>query len=240
MRQLLPGVLLGLVCLVAAGAPAAKLKTEPLGPPTAEQFQTAENNLKQIALAWHNYHDTHGHFPSNEVSKDGKALLSWRVQLLPYMEAEGLYKQFKLDEPWDSDHNKKLIDRMPKLYAPVRGKADPGITYCQVFTGKHGLIKSGQKLGFAGITDGSSNTLFCVEAGKPVTWTKPDDLDFDGKQVPALGGMFDGRFHGAMCDGSVRRFKKGVDAEVMRRLIGPDDGEIVSVDDAIDPDTDKK
>jgi hypothetical protein len=240
MRHLLPAGLWGLACAIAAGAPAAKPKTEPLGPPTAEQFQAAENNLKQIALAWHNYHDTYGHFPCNEVSKDGKVLLSWRVQLLPYLEADDLYKEFKLDEPWDSDHNRKLIDKMPKVYAPVRGKADPGMTFYQVFTGKHGLIKSGQKLGFAGITDGSSNTLFCVEAGKPVTWTKPDDLDFDGKTVPALGGMFDGKFHGAMCDGSVRRFKKGADADVMRRLIGPADGEIVSVDEAVDPDTDKK
>ena len=240
MRQRVPTLLIGLGCLAAAAAPAAKPKSEPLPPPTAEHFQAAENNLKEIGIAWHTYHDNYGHFPSNEVSKDGKALLSWRVQLLPYLDAEDLYKQFKLDEPWDSETNKKLIDRMPKIYTPVRVKADPGTTYYQVFTGKHGLLKSGQKLGFAGILDGSSNTLFCVEAGKPVTWTKPDDLDYDGKQVPTLGGMFDGRFHAAMCDGSVRRFKKGVDADLMRRLIGPDDGEIVSVDDAVDPDTDKK
>ena len=236
MRQLLPGALLGVVGLVAAGAPGAKPKSDPLPPPTAEQFQRAEDNLKEIALAWHNYHDVYGHFPSNEVSKDGKALLSWRVQLLPYLEADDLYKQFKLDEPWDGETNKKLIDKMPKVFAPVRGKADPGMTYYQVFTGKHGLLQPGQKLSLLGITDGSSNTLLCVEAGKPVVWTKPDDLAFDGKQLPALGGMFDGKFHGAMCDGSVRRFKKSPDADVMRRLIGPQDGEVVSVDDAVDPD----
>jgi hypothetical protein len=239
MRQSLPALLIGLVALATAAAPAAKTKSEPLPPPTTEQFQKAENNLKEIALGWHNYHDTYGHFPSNEVSKDGKPLLSWRVQLLPYLEAEDLHKQFKLDEPWDSEANKKLIDKMPRLYAPVRGKADPGLTYYQVFTGKAGLIKSGQKLALFGITDGTSNTLLCVEAGKPVVWTKPDDLEFDGKQLPALGGMFDGRFHGAMCDGSVRRFKKSPDADVMRRLIGPQDGEVVSVDDAVDPDGDK-
>jgi len=240
MRRLLPAALTAIAGLVAAGAPAGKPKSDPLPPPTVEQFQAAENNLKLIALGWHNYHDANGHFPSNEVSKDGKGLLSWRVQLLPYLEADDLYKQFKLDEPWDSETNKKLIEKMPKVFATVRGAAEPGMTYYQAFTGKGGLIKSGQKLGLAGITDGTSNTLLCVESGKPVIWTKPEDLDFDGKKVPALGGMFDGKFHGAMCDGSVRRFRKGPDADVMRRLIGPQDGEIVSVDEVLDPDGDKK
>jgi len=240
MRLLLPGAVLALCCLIAVGAPATKPKTEPLGPPTPEQFQTAENNLKQIALAWHNYHDTNGHFPCNEVDKDGKALLSWRVQILPYIEELDLYKQFKLDEPWDSATNKKLIDKMPKMYAPVRGKVDPGLTYYQVFTGKHGLLKSGEKLSLAGITDGTSNTLLCVEAAKPVVWTKPDDLVFDGTDVPAVGGMFDGKFHGCMCDGSVRRFKKGVDAELMKKLIDPQDGNVVNIEDAVDPAEEKK
>jgi hypothetical protein len=240
MRQFLSIALVGVAFLAAVGAPAGKEKAEPLAPPTAEQLQAAENNLKQMGIAWHNYHDTYNHFPSNEVSKDGKALLSWRVQLLPYLEEEALYKQFKLDEPWDSDHNKKLVDKMPKLYSPVRGKADPGLTFYQVFTGKGGLIKSGQKLTLAGITDGSSNTLLCVESAKPVIWTKPEDLDFDGKKVPALGGVFDGKFHGVMCDGSVRRFKKGADDDVLRRLIGPQDGEVVNIEEVVDPDTDKK
>ena len=240
MRLVLPGVLVGASYLIAAGAPAVKPKVEPLGPPTPEQFRTAENNLKQIALAWHNSHDTNNHFPCNEVTKDGKDLLSWRVQILPYIEELDLYKQFKLDEPWDSETNKKLIDKMPKLYAPVRGKTDPGLTFYQVFTGKHGLIQSGEKRGFATVTDGLSNTLLCVESAKPVVWTKPDDLVFDGKDVPAVGGMFDGKFHAAMGDGSVRRLKKGLDADLMRKLIDPQDGQVVSVEDAVDPDEEKK
>ena len=50
------------------------------------------------------------------VDKKGKKLLSWRVQILPYIEQDNLYKQFKLDEPWDSEHNKKLIRQMPRIY----------------------------------------------------------------------------------------------------------------------------
>jgi prepilin-type processing-associated H-X9-DG protein len=231
-------------CVFAGGwgraAPAPKPKADPPGPVTEDQLRTAENNLKQIALGWHNYEAANGHFPSNEVGKGNKLLLSWRVQLLPYIEEHNLYKDFKLNEPWDSDHNKKLIDRMPKLFAPVRGKADPGMTFYQSFTGKNAVIKPGQKMTFAGITDGSSNTLMVAEAAKPVIWTKPDDLPFDGKDVPALGGIFDGKFHVAFCDGSVYRFRKGINAETLRRLIDPADGEVVDRNDAIDKDEEKK
>jgi len=34
-----------------------------------------------------------------------------------YIEEQKLYQEFKLDEPWDSDHNKKLIAKMPKVFA---------------------------------------------------------------------------------------------------------------------------
>jgi len=75
------------------------------------------NNLKQMGLAMHNYMDVNKSFPAHAVySKDGKPLLSWRVMILPYIEQDALYRQFKLDEPWDSDHNKKLMAQMPKIY----------------------------------------------------------------------------------------------------------------------------
>jgi len=233
-------VVLGAAAAIALAAPAAKPKTEPLGPITEEQLARSTNNLKQIGLAWHNYHDTNGTFPCNEVSNGGKALLSWRVQILPFLEEDELYKQFHLDEPWDSEHNKKLIDKMPKVFAPVRAKADSGMTFYQVFTGKHGFIKTGEKRGVATVTDGLSNTFMCVEAAKPVIWTKPDDLEFDGTTVPAVGGLFDGKFHAVMGDGAVRRFRKELNAETMRRLIDPQDGEPVDIESAEDRGEEKK
>src|SRR5262245_25846966 len=228
------------VAALAFAAPAPKAKDEPPGPVTQEQLDKTANNLKQLAIAWHNYESVYGHLPSNEYGKGKMPLLSWRVQILPYIEEEALYKQFKLDEPWDSDNNKKLIDKMPKIFAPVRGKADVGMTFYLSFTGKNAVLKPGQKATLAGITDGTSNTLMVAEAAKPVIWTKPDDLPFDGKDLPALGGMFDGKFHAAFCDGSVSRFRKGVNEKTLRCLIDPQDGEIVDRDDAIDKDEEKK
>ncbi len=97
----------------------------------------SRNNLKQIALAMINFSDANGFMPPPAIcGKDGKPLLSWRVAILPYIEQGNLYNQFKLDEPWDSPNNKPLLARMPKIYAPIRGKTkQPYSTFYQVFVG---------------------------------------------------------------------------------------------------------
>src|SRR5262249_4640699 len=68
--------------------------------PDAVRRRRSQNNLKMIGLALHNHHDVNNAFPAPAIySKDGKALLSWRVAILPYLEQDNLYKQFRLDEP---------------------------------------------------------------------------------------------------------------------------------------------
>ncbi len=98
-------------------------------PVTKKDLATSTSNLKQIAIAFHAFHDTTAGLPADITDKAGKPLLSWRVAILPYIEQSELYNQFKLDEPWDSANNKKLIEKMPKLYAPVRVKAKAGETF---------------------------------------------------------------------------------------------------------------
>ncbi len=84
------------------------------------------NNLKQIALAMHNYHARHNTFPpAYNKSPDGKPLLSWRVQILPFLDQKALYDEFHQDEPWDSPHNKTLISRMPVVYSCPSGSRTP-------------------------------------------------------------------------------------------------------------------
>jgi Protein of unknown function (DUF1559) len=221
--------------------PKQKGKAEGPGPITARQLKQSAKQLEHIALAFHNYSDDKRALPTNQLSKDKKPLLSWRVQVLPYIEQEPLYQQFKLDEPWDSEHNKKLIAKMPRMYAPVRGKVEPGMTFYQAFGGSRGWLKPGARLP-SSFPDGTSNTFLVAEAAKPVVWTKPADLIFNGKDVPELGGLFDGRFHAAMADGSVNRFRKGIDANILKLLIDPADGIPLPADFGIDttevPDTD--
>ena len=81
------------------------------------------NNLKQIGVALLNYQDAEGKLPSaTGAGADGKPLLSWRVRILPYIEEAELYRQFHLDEPWDSEHNKPLIAKMPAIFAAPGSK----------------------------------------------------------------------------------------------------------------------
>jgi hypothetical protein len=94
----------------------------------------SRNNLKKIARAMHSYNDTMGTLPPAVLSKGGRPLLSWRVLLLPYLDQGDLYRQFRLDQPWDSPHNRKLLARMPAVYRTP--SARPDTTFYQVFVGQ--------------------------------------------------------------------------------------------------------
>jgi RNA polymerase sigma factor (sigma-70 family) len=99
------------------------------------QRQKSLNNLKQIGRAFQKYDDAQGHLPAEIQDKDGQPLLSWRVALLPYLGQEALYKQFALDQPWDSEHNLKLLAKMPAIYRVGIEPKEGTHTYYQVFVG---------------------------------------------------------------------------------------------------------
>jgi hypothetical protein len=173
----------------------------------AERLRAASaNNLKQIVLATHNYHDTYNKFPANIVDKDGKPLLSWRILLLPFVEQDNLYKQFRLNEAWDSPHNKALLANMPAVFSSPRVKVkERGHTTYLGFAGPGSAFEPGKELHFASITDGLSNTIFAVESTTAYPWTRPIDLPFDPKaELPAFGKAYKNVPLCGMCDGSTR------------------------------------
>jgi hypothetical protein len=206
-----------------------------------KDLKLSEDNLKKIGKAIHAYADDHKNIaprnfpieerrpgkkgtPSEELKK--KLLLSWRVGILPYLGENDLYKQFKLDEAWDSDNNKKLIEKMPTVFKPVRGKVKEGETYYQGFAGENSFLdpRFGHNIP-ASIPDGLSNTGMIFEAAEPVIWTKPADIPFDVKKpVPKIGGQFDGESLALLCDGTVIHLKKNPDDAEMKNLIQPADG----------------
>jgi hypothetical protein len=222
-------------------AAAVKLDMAAAGVAAAEAVQKVRqaaarihsvNNLKQLALAMHNYHDATGQFPPQAVyDKNGKPLLSWRVLILPYIEGDQLFKEFKLDEPWDSEHNKKLLAKMPRVFAMQSQPANATETFYQAFTGKGALFDGKQGIKITDITDGTSNTIMFVEAAKAVPWTKPEDLTYDpDKPLPKLGNFFGKGFNAALCDGSVRFISAAIAEANLRALITRNGGEVLPMD----------
>jgi type II secretory pathway pseudopilin PulG len=191
------------------------------------------NNLRQIGLAMISYESDQGKLPA-QASYDaaGRPLLSWRVHVLPYLEQQTLYSQFHLDEPWDSEHNKPLADKMPPIYASPRYPSETETLYV-LPTGK-GLVFDGSNgRTLASISDGTSNTILAVEAnpGAAVIWTKPEDLKFDADNP--WKGLADDRAASVsvlMADGSVQAIPRSLDGAKLRGLLTPDGGEAVSLD----------
>ena len=193
------------------------------------------NNLKQIGLALHNYHAANNTFPkAASTDKKGKKLLSWRVAILPYIEQNALYEKFKLDEPWDSPHNKELIQSMPQTFAcPSRPITEPGMTPYRSFVGNGALFDYGREIGMVDVTDGTSNTIAVVEAKEAVPWTKPDELEFDPKNPTPLfgaGSNHSGGFDALFADGSVRFIKVTINPETLKALITRAMGEVIGGD----------
>lgn len=217
---------------VAAPVPEPKKPVEKDRVADAKQRAQSQNNLKQILIAIHNYHDVHGKLPQNIVDKDGRPLLSWRVELLPYIEQWNLYKQLKLDEPWDSADNKKVLVQMPDVFRVGFEAKDETRTYYQAFAGKGTLFEPGKKMTFAQVTDGLSNTLAVVEAGPPVAWTQPIDIDYHPKNpIPKLEGPFSNTLIAATGDGAAHSFRRDLDEKSLRRLIEAADGEPIEVEE---------
>ena len=245
-RIALPALVL--VLLAAAGwaapgpkeAPPAKVPeggvpVEPADGDADKHRDTSANNLKQIALAAINYADSNnGRLPADLVDKDGKPLLSWRIELLPYVEQLDLYQQFRRNEPWDSDHNKKLLARMPAVFASPRVKVKAaGHTVYQGFSGPGAVFETGKPRLFpAHITDGTSNTILAVESSVAVPWTRPMDLPFDEKKdLPELGKGYGSKPLAALCDGSVRTLDMtNLTATTLKSAITVGGGETLGAD----------
>jgi tetratricopeptide (TPR) repeat protein len=193
------------------------------------------NNLKMLGLAFWNYHDTYGHFPKRQMElENGREGLSWRVQLLPFLEESELYDQFHLDQPWDSEHNLTLVDRMPAVFSTPGLHLPPGQTNLVTLEGEGTAMEGDQKLSPAKFTDGLSNTLLVVEADadQAVIWTKPADLPFDfGNPTRGLGAARQNGFNGLLSDGSVSFFDINLlgdnFAERVKRMATRAGGEII-------------
>jgi hypothetical protein len=200
------------------------------------------NNMTQLAMAFHDRHDTYGYITPSIDSKEGKPLLSWRVELLPYLGYDQIYKQFKLDEPWDSANNKPLLNSMPRVYAMPGDPPNSTTTHYRIFVGGGAMFEYKKKTKFnlgaprddeIGIGDGTSNTIMIIEAASAVPWTKPDEeLNFDPNgPLPALGVPGKERLNFVMADGSVHGIEvKRLNPAMIKAAITANGGEVMQWD----------
>ncbi len=153
--------------------------------PNAVRRMQISNRLKDVGLGLLNYHDTYGSFPPAYVAdSDGQPLYSWRVLILPYIEASELYDEFHLDEPWSSEHNQALLAKIPAAYqspylpsdeqasgmTPIRGIVDEDKWRT--------ILRSQSGITLDEISDGADKTgLAVADPVHLVEWTKPEDID---------------------------------------------------------------
>lgn len=188
----------------------------------AARRMSASNGLKQIGLAMHNHHAAYKSLPDRAIrDADGKPLLSWRVKILPFIEQAELYQQFHLDEPWDSEHNIKLLPLMPSCYVDPSAPLPPGFTVFQVPVGEQVLFSETGARRFRDVLDGLSNSIMAVEANREqaVEWTKPEDIAIDlDSPLSQMGNTHPGGFHVLMADGAVKFITNSVDQDLFSAL----------------------
>jgi hypothetical protein len=145
-----------------------------------------------------------------------------------------LHRQFKLDEPWDSPHNSKLITKMPPLYEPFDGRATPRpyTTYFRVFVGPGAAFEGMHGLNLqTDFPDGPGKTLLIVQAADAVPWTQPAELPYGpALPLPQLGGIFPDTFQVALADGGVRSIPTSVNEQTLRAAITRNGGEALGSD----------
>jgi hypothetical protein len=192
--------------------------------------------MKDILLAMHKYIGSNGRLPAAaSFGKDGKPLLSWRVHLLPFLGQGDLYKEFRLDEPWDSAHNKKLLARMPEVYRSFNVKLNrEGKTVFVLPVGPQTAFSGGPKgpRFSQDFPDGTSNTVLVVTAddAHAVPWTRPEDLRFDPERPNAGLARYPDGYLVGMADGSVRFLSATVDPKKLLPVFTPSGGEVVPAD----------
>ena len=210
----------------------------------AARIQTARNDMRQLALSMLNFESAHNRFPNAipDLDEPGKgSMLSWRVQILPWLEENNLFESFNHQEPWDSPHNLALVDKMPRFFESLSHDLPPGKTMYVVPVSKAGpeglppvvaAFAEGRRVTTQSIVDGASNTILLLEVDPEaaVTWTKPDDWEFDPQNPKrSVGNARLSSILVMMADGSSHQIQSSISPEEFKALITANGGEGVGV-----------
>lgn len=221
------GVLLCGVLGIALLLPAVQAARE------AARRTQCSNNLRQITIALHNYHDVWGSLPpAYTVDANGKPLHSWRTLILPYLEQSPLYDQIDLNQPWDSPRNAAFATQMPRTYGcPSDPQTGPGssLTNYLAVVGPGTAMEGDKPVKFGQVIDGTSNTVLITEArGAGIHWMEPRDMDMNAFINAGQGPTtHPGGANIAMADGSVRFLSSSTPPQTRQALATRGGGEMV-------------
>lgn len=196
----------------------------------AARRMQCQNNMKQIALALHNYESAYKSFPpAYTVDAAGNKLHSWRTLILPFIDQQtnSIYKQIDLTKPWDDPANSRFLDvDLPVFKCPSSITPQGSTTYV-VVVDPSGIFEGETATTFGQIRDGTSNTLLVVETdpASAVKWLSPEDTDIQSFVNNQNGTSHPGGGNCAMGDGSVHFFSSSTDPNTKRSLITKDGGE---------------
>ncbi|QDV18352.1 hypothetical protein Pan153_30090 [Gimesia panareensis] len=184
-----------ILLLIALAMPAIQQARE------AARRQTSKNNLKQIGLALHNYHDIYACFPPGGIIRqDGMAMHGWMMSITLFLSQNDLSVRLDYDQPWNSPQNAPVYAvSIPAFLIQGRdlGRTSDGygITF---YMGNPNLLHRNQTVRLREITKGSSHTWFAGEVagnyqpwGYPFNWRSLGTKLCDGPNSfgqPAWGG----------------------------------------------------
>ena len=189
--------------------------------------EAMQEKLRKIGVAWLNFESQTKRFIPINTSQ-----LSWRVHLLPYLDQLPLYEQFKLDEPWDSPHNLKLVPFMPEVFSLPDTSREEGKTRFQTPVGPELVFGNSTVPRYSTITDGAENTLLAVVVGrdKSTVWTKPDDLRIaPDAPIESLGALPEAFLAGVTAEAKPVLMLPEISPSNFYAILTPRGGEAVDV-----------
>lgn len=194
------------------------------------------NNMKQIEFAIVQYEEVYKAFPAAAGPREpGGPPVSWRVEILPYLERSDLHQAYDATEAWDGPNNRWLAQTDMVLYHCPSDVSPATDTSYVALVGSDAALEADRRTTSNDISDGLSNTIRTVEMhSSGIAWPEPRDLEADRMPMAINhpGGIVSSHRGGAnvsFCDGAVRFLDNSIDPAVLRALTTRDGGEQVPV-----------